>query len=199
MPRFNQDEIEQISRLIAADQIASALNLYHTQYPPTGDKIFQDPDRELIEGLLATRPATLAFLHPVELRELQVVAAMTFLVGHRARPDKLLRPGQQWNYSMSLGAAVGAVISNYNWARDRDRLSRSRLKRVWRYIRNCDPGTCETCEEAGRYLYDDHNFPGSPVPGCSNMKNGYRCLALNLDPKDGMALIDSGELHMYSQ
>ena len=198
MPRFSQNEIEDLSRLLAADEISAALRLYQTQYPPTGDKVFQDPDRELIEDLLATRPATLAYLHPAELRELQVVAAMTLLVGHRTRPDKLLRPGQKWSYPISLLAAVNAVISNYNWTRDRNRLRQWRLKRVWQYLRTCDPGTCAACDDAGRYLYSDDDFPGSPIPGCSNIKNGCRCLAVNLDPKDGQALIESGKLRMYT-
>ena len=93
---------------------------------------------------------------------------------------------------MSLRAAVNAIQGNYNWNRDRNRHRRDGLKWNWQYLKTCDPGTCPACDEAGRYLFSDDDFPGSPIPGCTNSMDGCRCLAMGMDPKDGQALIDSG-------
>jgi len=173
--RFSADELEVLRQYLRAGETEKAILLYRKHYPPYNNAYFPDLNAGVLDGLLIANPPSLCFLAHYDLTEIQITAAMVALAGMRHKPSNLFPEGYIWNYGMTPKAAVHHITSHLNWIRSKSDMDVYGLKWVIRLSHSCEPVNCLACTDAGKYLYTLENFPGLPIPGCSNLKEGCRC------------------------
>ena len=173
--RYTVEEAAQLTKFLREGDTSAVFALYQKRYPPRNLRSFPDMQESAITSMLTVRPPTLSFLPEEDLRELQVAAAHVICGGNRRRPQDFFSQGFVWRHAMLPRAALSHIFSHQNWIEVRESWKQLPFLVVIRVSHSCDPGICEACSEAGKYLYTKETVPDFPIAGCTNLKEGCRC------------------------
>jgi hypothetical protein len=128
-----------------------------------------------IAMIFECRPKSLAFCTAREMKQLRVAVALAWLGVDQRELVNDLSKRLAWPHPMRIGAAVHNLIAGCFAEKNAKRWKTNGLVESVKLLTSAD-GPCEVCRKAAEREYTASETPITPVPGCTNMEDGCRCV-----------------------